>query len=424
MNKNALKAMALSAGLALTLGACGSSAGSSSSGDDPATATGTLRIMLPTYPLSNEGKAEFQKVVDDFNKTYPKMTVEPDFVTYDNMNEKISTSIASGSGYDVLVTGMGWIQPFAAKKVFKDLAEVGVTKEDVSTKTVEAMVPAVTHEGKVFGYPLIADARAVAFRKSAFIEAGLDPEKPPASMAELKAAAEKLTQRDASGAITRPGFDFWAASGAYRQVFTTFLASTGTPLYQDGKPNFNNAEGVETLEWLTSMVNNVQPFGQQNSAKKPLVYTNEAPMGMVGGAVDCSDKGIGQANCDDLSFFLLDSGTKAEFVGGDIASIGAKTKNAKAAWTFIESLTKPEANNAQAKLNSKIPATKTTAATGQAQSNPLSKFVAANLSHAAYEGGAANWLEVRKSFNSGLDEALLGKRPAEEVLSSLAALSK
>ncbi|MBT2553929.1 extracellular solute-binding protein [Arthrobacter sp. ISL-5] len=424
MKKNALTVLAMSAGLALTLGACGSSSAADSSGGDPATATGSLRVMIPTYPLSNEGKAEFQKVVDDFNKTYPKMTIEPDFVTYDNMNEKISTSIASGSGYDVLVTGIGWIQPFAAKKVFKDLAEVGVTREDVSTNTVEAMLPAVTHDNKVYGYPLIADARAVAFRKSAFIEAGLDPEKPPTTMAQLKAAAEKLTKRDAAGTITRPGFDFWAASGAYRQVFTTFLASTGTPLFKDGKPNFNNEEGVETLEWMKSMVNNVQSFGQQNSAKKPLVYTNEAPMGMVGGAVDCSEKGIGQANCDDLSFFLLDNGAKAEFVGGDIASIGAKTKNSQAAWTFIESLTKPEANNAQAKLNSKIPATKTTAETGQAQSNPLSKFVAANLSHAAYEGGATNWLEVRKSFNSGLDEVLLGKRTAEEVLSSLAALSK
>jgi multiple sugar transport system substrate-binding protein len=424
MKKNALTLLAMSAGLALTLGACGSNTAPSSSGDDPATATGTLRVMIPTYPLSNEGKAEFDKVVEDFKKTYPKMTIEPDFVTYDNMNEKISTSIASGSGYDVLVTGIGWIQPFAAKKVFKDLAEVGVTKEDVSTNTVEAMIPAVTHDEKVYGYPLIADARAVAFRKSAFIEAGLDPEKPPTTMAELKSAAEKLTQRDASGAITRPGFDFWAASGAYRQSFTTLLASTGTPLFKDGKPNFDNEEGVETLEWMKSMINNVQPFGQQNAAKKPLVYTNEAPIGMVGGAVDCSDKGIGQANCDDLSFFLLDNGTKAEFVGGDIASIGAKTKNAEAAWTFIESLTKPEAGNMQAKLNSKIPANKATAETGQAQSNPLSKFVAANLSHAAYEGGAANWLEVRKSFNSGLDEVLLGKRPAKEVLSSLAAQSK
>jgi multiple sugar transport system substrate-binding protein len=416
--------MTVAVGLALTLGACGSGGGKASGNVDPATASGTLRVLIPTYPQSNEGKAEFAKVVDDFHKTYPKMTIEPDFVTYANMNEKISTSIASGSGYDVLVTGIGWIQPFAAKKVFKDLSSVGVTKDTITKDTVPAMVPTVTYQDKVYGYPLIVDARAVALRKSAFKEAGLDPTKPPTSMAELKTVAEKLTKRDASGKITRPGFDFFAAAGGYRQIFTTFLASTGTPLYKDGKPNFDNAQGVQTLDWMKGMVNNVEDFGKQNSAQKPLVYTNEAAMGMVGGAIDCSDKGIGKANCDDLSFFLLDNGTPAEFIGGDIASIGATTKNTNAAWSFIQSLTKPDANNAQARLNNKIPASTSTAATGQAQSNPLSKFVSANLDHAVYEGGAANWLELRNTFNSSLDEALLGKRPVQDVLSSLAAQSK
>ncbi|NGN82801.1 extracellular solute-binding protein [Arthrobacter silviterrae] len=427
VKKRFLKTLALTAGLALTLGACGSGGtGSSPAGakDDPATATGTIRVMIPTYPLSNDGKAEFQKVVDAFNKKYPKMTVEPDFVTYNNMNEKISTSIASGQGYDVLVTGVGWIQPFAAKKVFKDLGAVGVTTDTITKDTVEALVPTVTYNGKVYGYPMIADARAVALRKSAFVEAGLDPNKPPTTMAELKAAAEKLTKRDASGKITRPGFDFNAAAGAYRQAYITFLGSAGTPLYKDGKPNFNNEKGISTLNWMKSMVNNVEPFGYQNAAQKPLVLTNEAAMGFVKGAVDCSDKGIGQKNCDDLSYFLLDDGAKSEFVGGDIAAIGATTKHTDAAWAFIQALSTPEASNAQAKLNQKIPASNSPAAQEQAQSNPLSKFVSENLNHAVFEGGAANWLEVRNSFNSGFDEALLGKRSAEEVLTSLAAQSK
>ena len=37
-------------------------------------------------------------------------------------------------------------------------------------------------------------------------------------------------------------------------------------------------------------------------------------MGIVGGAVDCSDKGIGKKNCDDLKFFRFDSGKEVEFV--------------------------------------------------------------------------------------------------------------
>lgn len=427
MKKRFFQTLATTAVLALTLAACGSG-GSGNKGQgadvDPATATGTLRVMIPTYPLSNEGKESFAKVVAEFNKKFPKMTVEPDFVTYNNMNEKISTSIASGQGYDVLVTGVGWVQPFAAKKVFKDLSSVGVTPEVIAKNTVEALVPTVTYDSKIYGYPMVADARAVALRKSAFKKAGLDPEKPPATMAELKVAAEKLTERDGSGKITKPGFDFNAPAGAYRQAFVTFLASTGTELYKDGKPNFNNQKGVDTLNWMKSMVNNVEPFGYQNAAQKPLVYTNEAAMGFVKGAVDCSDKGIGKANCDDMAFFLLDDGAPAEFVGGDIATIGATTKHTAASWAFIQALTTPEASNEQAVLNQKIPASNAPEAQKMAQSNPLSQFVSENLKHAIYEGGAANWLEVRNSFNSGIDEVLLGKKPAETVLNQLASQSK
>ncbi len=52
------------------------------------------------------------------------MKVEPDFATYNNLNEKISTSIAAGIPYDVMVTGVGWVQPFASKRIFADLGDV------------------------------------------------------------------------------------------------------------------------------------------------------------------------------------------------------------------------------------------------------------------------------------------------------------
>jgi multiple sugar transport system substrate-binding protein len=417
-------APALAVMLALTACSSGGGAASAESSSDPADVSGTIRVLIPAYPASNEGKAAFQEVVDDFQGTYPNVKVEPDFATYANLNEKISTSIASGSGYDVLVTGVGWIQPFAAKNVFEDLAEHGVTKDKLAEETTSALTAAVTYQDKIYGWPLTADARAIGFRKSAFIEAGLDPENPPTSFDEIKAAAEKLTKRDAAGSITRPGFDFNAPAGSYRQAFVQLLAANGKPLYVDGKPNFDNKEAVETLDWMKSMINNVQPFGQQNAAQKPMTYTGEAAMGFVGGSVDCSDAGIGQANCDDLGYFLLDNGEEIEMVGGNLASVGANSKLKDAAWGFIEALSSDEALEGQARLNNQIPATADTEESEVVKSNGLSQFVAANLDKAIYEGGASNWLEVRNNFNSSIDDVLLGKRDAADVLGELAAQSR
>jgi len=392
-------------------------------GIPPAEATGTLRVLIPSFPSSTKGREEFDKVAADFKKTYPKMKVEPDFATYANLNEKMSTSIAAGIPYDVMVTGAGWIQPFASKRIFADLAPYGVTPDVIKDKSIGALVPAATYDGKLFAYPVVADARGVALRISAFKEAGLDPDKPPTNMDELKVAAEKLTKRNAKGTITRSGFDL-AAPTSFRQTYVTLLASTGTPLYVDGQPNFSNEKGVKTLEWLKSMINNVQPYGQQNAAQQPLVLTGDAAMGIVGGAVDCSDKGIGQKNCDDLKFFRFDSGKEIEFVGGDLASIGSRSRHKDAAWSFIQSLTKPSSADAIAKLNKKLPAYKDVLNSPQAKSNPLSKFVAGGVEKAIYEGGSANWLEMRGNFDSQLTQAALGQKDPAKVLANLAGQSR
>ena len=414
--------------LAAVLGLAASSCGNgvidkSTDGVPPAEATGTLRVLLPSFPPSTKGRAAFEKVVEDFKQTYPKMKVEPDFATYNTLNEKMSTSIAAGIPYDVMVTGVGWIQPFASKRIFADLAPYGVTPQVIEEKSIGALVPAATYDGKLYAYPLVADARAVALRISAFKDAGLDPDKPPTSLEELKAAAEKLTVKDSKGTITRSGFDM-AAATSFRQTYTTLLASTGTALYVDGQPNYSNEKGLETLNLLKSMANHVQPYGQQNAAQQPLVLTGEAAMGIVGGAVDCSDKGVGKKNCDDLKFFRFDSGKEVEFVGGDLASIGSRSRHKEAAWAFIQSLTKPSSLDAIAKLNKKLPAYKDAANSPQAKSNPLSRFVAEGLPLAIYEGGSANWLEMRANFDSQLTQAVLGQKDPAKVLANLAGQSR
>src|SRR5258707_14147721 len=97
-------------------------------------------------------------------------------------------------------------------------------------------------------------------------------------------------------------------------------------------------------------------------------------MGIVGGAVDCSDKGIGQKNCDDLEFFRFNSGKQIEYVGGDLPSIGSRSRHKDAAWAFIQTLTHPPTPAAIAKLNKKVPAYKNARNTPHARSTTLRQF--------------------------------------------------
>jgi multiple sugar transport system substrate-binding protein len=50
-----------------------------------------------------------------------------------------------------------------------------------------------TYETKLFGVPLYADVSALFYNKDLFTRAGLDPNKPPTSLAELRTDADKIT---------------------------------------------------------------------------------------------------------------------------------------------------------------------------------------------------------------------------------------
>ena len=401
------------------LSACGSGSGSAGGADDnPASASGTIRVLVPSYPASNDGKAALQKVIDAFHKTYPNVKVEPDFATFGTLNEKISTSIASGQGYDVYVTGIGWIPPFASKGVFKDLGEFGVTKDSLSKGAAPAL-PAAEYNGKIYAVPLIFGPKPMAYSKKAFAAAGLDPTKPPQTWAELREAAIKLTKRD-GGKITQAGFDFWAPPSSYRQDFVTFLGSLGQPMYKDGKANFATPEGAKALEEMASLINDdkVSDFGLASPDGQPLVFTGKAAMGVAGGYVDCAK--VGQARCDDLAFFNLKDQDTARFSGGQLASVGAQSQLPKASYEFVKLLSSPEAASDIAKLNFGVPAVDGVDQLDVVKSNPASAFAATQLDHMVFEGGSTNWLEVRNDFGAQLDTVLLGKADAATVLQRLA----
>lgn len=409
----------------IVAGCGGSPIDSETDGLPPAQATGTLRVLVPSYPASREGKAAFQRVAAAFNKIYPRMKVEPDYATYSNLNEKIATSIAAGIPYDVMVVGVGWIPPFAAKRIFQDLGRFGVNEAQLQKRTIPAMAPAAMYDGKVYGIPLVADARAMALRKSAFRAAGLNPDNPPKTLDQIRADALKLTRRNKSGTITRPGFDFHPGDGgSYRQDFLWMLDSLGKPLYVNARPDFDNAEGVRVLEWLRSMIPRTQVYGETTASGDPMVYTGAAAMGVTGGAIDCSKDGYGQKNCDDLKFFLPDGGKTSEFVGGDIAAVGSRSKHQEAAWAFIQQLTRKSSLDELAKLNQKLPAYHDVEDSPQARSNPLSTFAAQHVNDVAYEGGPVNWLDLRPKFDAKLSQAILGQKESADVLHDLATQSR
>jgi len=108
--------------------------------------------------------------------------------------------------------------------------------------------------GKTWGIPFQRSTVVMYWNKELFKEAGLDPEKGPANWAELKAAAAKLTKKDASGKVTQWGVQI-PSSGFPYWLFQTLTTPNGVLLANEAgtKVTFNDPKVIEALQYWVDL---------------------------------------------------------------------------------------------------------------------------------------------------------------------------
>jgi sn-glycerol 3-phosphate transport system substrate-binding protein len=107
--------------------------------------------------------------------------------------------------------------------------------------------------GKLYGMPYNTASPILYYNKNAFRSAGLDPNKPPRTYAQVTEAAQKLTQQGADGKVARYGHSM----AIYGWFFEELLAASGALYLDNGngrdaratKAVFNSPEGVKILTW-------------------------------------------------------------------------------------------------------------------------------------------------------------------------------
>ncbi|WP_276314572.1 extracellular solute-binding protein [Streptomyces sp. AcE210] len=126
---------ALGAGTAAAVTGCGT--GSSSGGSAGGPAEGEISLLTPIFEGSDGKKLLEQEILGGFREKHPDVKVNVDYTTYTQLNEKITTALAGGLLPDVLMMGVGWIPPFAAKKVLAPLPESLATRHDYEPRVLE-----------------------------------------------------------------------------------------------------------------------------------------------------------------------------------------------------------------------------------------------------------------------------------------------
>jgi sn-glycerol 3-phosphate transport system substrate-binding protein len=117
--------------------------------------------------------------------------------------------------------------------------------------------------GKTWGIPFQRSTVVLYYNKELFKAAGLDPNKPPATWAEMAEAAKKLTVKDASGKVTQygvqipsSGFPYWLFQGLAIQNGVAMANDSGNAV------KFDDPAVIEALQyWIDLTKQGVHPSG-------------------------------------------------------------------------------------------------------------------------------------------------------------------
>lgn len=173
-------------------------------------------ITVVTYweKWTGEEGRQMQSVVDEFNRTVGReKRIHVNYLSISQVDRKALVSTAAGVPPDVVGLWQKDLAGFAARGALEPLDDLAAEHGITPALYKPVFWDMCTYDGRLYG--LISTPAAVALHYNrhdflaaagAFRAAGLDPTRPPGSIAELDAAARALDRRDASGQIDRAGY--------------------------------------------------------------------------------------------------------------------------------------------------------------------------------------------------------------------------
>ena len=264
---NKAVALALAAGMSLSLVACGGgttsepSSNPSTSGNEGGSGS-AVELSLWAFNIGGfTDAAAWEPIVSAFNEANPDINITVTPINYQDGDQKLTTAISSGSAPDIIFEGPERIVGnYAREGLMADLSDLW---EAGGSDIAEGINEVSQLDGTYYLYPLSVAAHCMAINYEAFEAAGalqyLDEETRTWTTDNFVKAMEAV--RDAANAgtinIITPGIIYCGAQGG-DQGTRALVNNLYSDYYvtDDGSSyNANSANNVKALTLLQSMVN-------------------------------------------------------------------------------------------------------------------------------------------------------------------------
>jgi len=219
-------------------------------------------------------KEAMQAVVDDFNRSQSRIEVQ--YLAVSAVSQKTLVATAGGNPPDLAGVLAQDVFDFAEKQALTPLDEFARGTAVTRERYLPPYWEMGTYEDQLYGVVSVPAVTALHWNKRLFRAAGLDPEKPPRSIAELDEFAKQLTRVD-GGRIVQAGFlpsdpTWWAFFWPY------FFH--GRLWDGDARITLSEPENVRAFTWVQSyakqhgvlaLQNLSATFGNSASAQDPFL---------------------------------------------------------------------------------------------------------------------------------------------------------
>jgi sn-glycerol 3-phosphate transport system substrate-binding protein len=194
--------------LSLSLAACGgggeeAAPGGETPGGGPAGGTVTISLWHSEAAANAD---TLERLASRYNSSQSEVRVQPSFQgTDEELIAKLVTSLGSGQVPAVALLAepdtQEMIDSGAAAPAQDFIDREGYDLSDLDQKAIQYY----TWQGKLWAMPFCSGIPLLYYNKAVFREVGLDPERPPQDLEEVRQYSEKILKRDAAGNVVRSG---------------------------------------------------------------------------------------------------------------------------------------------------------------------------------------------------------------------------
>jgi multiple sugar transport system substrate-binding protein len=201
-----------------------------------------VRVVVAHY--SDATQEIFRGMAADFMAANPDITVVIENVSWDNLQQRLTTDIAGGTAPDIAIIGTRWLVDYVANDIAEPLD--ACLTDEVKGRFIETFLEPSVIDGVTYGLPVAASARAMYYNIDLLAEVGHDA--PPATWDELVEVATAL--RDAG----HYGFGLQGKEIETDAYWYYALWSHGGDLFENGSSGIGSDAAIEAASLYKMMI--------------------------------------------------------------------------------------------------------------------------------------------------------------------------